>query len=141
MSGFLIMLNIPWFVVLAFVLIVMGIVYKWTVRNEERMLMQKFGKDFIEYQKVVPAFFPAMFPFKGGEKWGPSAERYLRSQEYKLVIWTIIVSIAFHIKEEIFFEQERVDTQIVVLLTVAMVLVLLDFLLDCLRKVSGGEGG
>lgn len=139
MSGFLIMLNVPWFAVLAFVLIVVGIVYKWTVQNEEHMLMQKFGEDYIEYQKAVPAFFPAIFSFKGGEKWGPSAERYLRSQEYKLVIWTIIVSIAFHIKEEILVEHEMLDVQMVILVMAALFLILLDVMLDYLRKAQKRE--
>jgi len=134
MIGFLVMLNIPWIGVLLFVLIVIGVIYKTTIKNEEKMLLDKFGFEYIEYKKAVPAFLPKVLPFKGSQKWAPSISRYFKSQEYKLVIWMIVLMIAFHLKEEFIVEHERFDAKIITLLITAFLLGVLDILGEVVRK-------
>jgi len=56
MAGFLIMLNVPWYICLVCVGIVIGIVYKETIQKEEKMLEAKFGLEYIAYRKAIPAF-------------------------------------------------------------------------------------
>lgn len=128
MIGFLIMLNVHWLISLFCVLIVIGVVYKITVQKEEGMLRDKFDQEYIQYQKEVSAFMPRLFPYQGGQKWGPSLERYLRSQEYKLLIWMIILVIAFHIKEEILLEHESIDAKIFGLIVLSVILGMMDFI-------------
>ena len=134
MTGFLIMLNVHWLISLFCVLIVIGVVYKMTVEKEEKMLSDKFGQEYLQYQKAVPAFVPRLTPYKGGKKWGPSLERYLRSQEYKLFIWMIILVIAFHIKEEFILEHESIDAKIFVLMAVAVLLGMIDLIGEFFRR-------
>lgn len=134
MVGFLIMLNVNWIGIILFVLVVIGIAYKMTVREEERILIDKFGNEYIKYQRSVPAFFPTVFPFKGGQKWGPSSERYFRSQEYKLIIWMIILVIIFYLKGEFIVEQENVDSKSIFLIIVAFFLGFIDIVGEIMRK-------
>lgn len=134
MVGFLIMLNIHWLISLICILAIIGIVYMLTVKKEEAMLFDKFGQDYKEYRQKVPAFLPRISPFRGGHKWGPSIERYFRSQEYKLAIWMIILMIAFYLKDEFLVEQESVDVKIYVLIVAAFLLGMLDFIGEFLRK-------
>jgi len=134
MGGFLIMVNINWIVILIFAMVVLGVVYKMTVVKEEEMLIDKFGNGYLEYKQSVPAFFPVFFPFKGGEKWGPRVERYLRSQEYKLFIWVIVLVIVFHLKEEFIVEKESVNLKHILWIVAAFLIGFLDFALSKIRK-------
>ena len=134
MGGFMIMLNVNWIGVSFSILAVIGIIYKVTIQNEEKMLIDKFGHEYAEYQKFVPAFFPTVIAFKGGQKWGPSIKRYFRSQEYKLFIWIIILIIVFHLKEELIVEQESVDGKSIFWITIAFLLGLIDIVGEIFRK-------
>ncbi len=134
MTGFLIMLNVHWLISLFCVLIVIGVVYKMTVEKEEKMLSDKFGQEYTKYQKAVPAFVPRLTPYQGGQKWGPTLERYLRSQEYKLFIWMIILVIAFHLKEEFILEHESIDAKILALMAVAFLLGMIDLTGEFFRR-------
>lgn len=140
MTGFLIMLNVPWTISLMCVAIVIGVVYQWTIKREEGMLLNKFGQEYVEYRKAVRSFIPRLVPFRGGQKWGMSFERYFRSQEYKLVIWMIILVIAFHLKEEFLIEGEKPDLKIILLLIMAFLLGLLDFSGELIRKKTKSVG-
>jgi len=134
MIGFLLMLNVNWIESLLLVAVVIGVIYKITIQKEEEMLINKFGNDYLEYKKHVPAFFPTFFPFKGGEKWGPSLKRYLKSQEYKLFIWMIVLVIIFHLKQEIFIEKEIFDAKIILLIIASFLLGFADVGAGIFRK-------
>lgn len=134
MAGFLVMLNVHWLITLICVAVVIGIVYKWTIQKEELMLGNKFGQEYIEYRKAVPGFFPTIFAFKGGQKWGPNIERYFRSQEYKLAIWMVILMIAFHLKDEFLIEHESIDAKIFVLIAMTFLLGISDLIGELFRK-------
>jgi hypothetical protein len=103
------------------------------------MLLNKFGQEYMEYRKSVPVFFPTIFSFKGGQKWGPSIKRYFRSQEYKLFIWIIILVIVFHIKEELFVEKESFDMKIVFLMITAFLLGAIDLAGEIIHKILGNR--
>ena len=139
MIGFLVMLNIPLILILFCIIIVICFVYGKVVKNEERMLLDKFGQDYLDYQKHVHAFIPTPFRYKGGgEKWGWSLTRYFKSQEYKLFLWMIILVIAFHLKDEFIIEGESVDGKIIFLLTMAFLLGLTDAIGELFRKRTVG---
>lgn len=132
--GLLVMLNVNLFISLVCMLVVVGIVYKATIQKEEAMLLEKFGHEYAEYRQAVSAFLPRILPFRGGHKWGPSIERYFKSQEYKLVIWMIILMILFHLKHEFFVEHETVDLKILVLMATAFLLGMFDLAGEFIRK-------
>lgn len=134
MIGFLVMLNVHWFISLILIFVVIGVVYRNTIRKEEKLLHGKFGQEYIDYRKSVGALFPTIFAFKGGQKWGPSLGRYLRSQEYKLVIWMIISVIAFHVKGEFLLEHEPIDIGIFGLIVVAIFLGMIDVVGGIFKK-------
>ncbi len=134
MLGFLVMLNVNLLISLICVATVIGVIYQSTIKKEERMLLTKFGQEYLEYCQAVPAFFPRFRPFRGVGQWGFSIERYFKSQEYKLVIWVIILMIAFHLKEEFIIEGEGIDTKIMILMAVAFLLGAFDFIGEIFRK-------
>jgi isoprenylcysteine carboxyl methyltransferase (ICMT) family protein YpbQ len=136
MAGFLVMLQVPWYISLVFIALIIGVVYMLKVRSEQKSLLDKFGAEYESYFKSVPAFFPTFKPYKGGEKWGANFGRYFRSQEYKLVIWVIIAVIAFHLKEEFMIEHESIDAKIVILIVVSVLLGLLDVVGEFFRKTN-----
>ena len=121
--GFIIFLNV--YYIGAALLAVMAIVYSGTIKEEEELLGRKF-KEYAAYKKRVPALFPTLFPYKEGEKWGFSFERFFRSQEYKPLLWIPVLLISFYLKEKFLLEKETVDPQKVWLMIAAVLLVALD---------------
>ena len=122
-AGFIIFLRV--YYIGAALLAVMAIVYSGTIKEEEVLLEGKF-KEYAGYKKKVPALFPTLFPYREGEKWGFSFERFFRSQEYKPLLWIPVILIAFYLKEKLLMEKEAVDAQKVWLMVAAALLVSLD---------------
>jgi len=121
--GFIVLLRI--YYVGPALLVVMAIVYAGTIRKEERMLEGKF-KEYADYRKKVPAMVPTLFPYRGGEKWGFSFERLIRSQEYKPLLWIAALVIVFYLKGKFFVEKEALDSKKLWLMITAALLVMLD---------------
>ncbi|MCX5716622.1 MAG: isoprenylcysteine carboxylmethyltransferase family protein [Candidatus Omnitrophica bacterium] len=132
--GFLTMLNVHWVVAIICLGVVGGTVYNVTVRNEDGMLTKKFGQEYLEYKKRVPAFFPAARPYRNGPQWNWSVERYLRSQEYKLFLWTAILTIFFYLKTKLLIEKGGFDAGVITLIVVAVFLALVDVAGEFFRK-------
>ncbi len=127
MIGFLVMLRVHWLVSLIFVAVVIGIVYRRKIQEEEALLFSRFGDEYLDYKSNVPALLPLRFsPYPKGEKWPPSFRRYIRSQEYKLVIWTIVLAIVFHLKDEFILEGEQLEINTFLLLLIAFLLGMMD---------------
>ncbi|MDD3295818.1 MAG: isoprenylcysteine carboxylmethyltransferase family protein [Candidatus Omnitrophica bacterium] len=122
--GFMIMLKI--YYIGAFFLILLSLIYYRTIKKEEAMLKDKFEQVYLDYKKSVPAMIPKIFPYKKGEKWPFSFRRLIRSQEYKLFLWMIVVVIVFHLKEELLAERETLDFKNWFLLGIAMLFILID---------------
>ncbi|MFA5339913.1 MAG: isoprenylcysteine carboxylmethyltransferase family protein [Candidatus Omnitrophota bacterium] len=122
-TGFVIFLRV--YYVGAALLAVMAIVYTGTIKEEEELLGRKF-KEYAAYKKRVPALFPTPFPYREGEKWGFSLERFFRSQEYKPVLWIAIIIIAFYLKAKFLVENEPVDAGKIRLMVIVVLLVMAD---------------
>jgi protein-S-isoprenylcysteine O-methyltransferase Ste14 len=129
--GFIIMLKIYYLGIL-FLLIMIGVYYQ-TIKKEEEMLEQKFKSEYINYKKHVPAIMPTVFPYPEGEKWSFSLKRLIKSQEYKLFLWMIIMVIAFHLKDEFLIEHETPDAKIIVLFVIAFLLGIIDLIGELLQ--------
>ncbi|MBN1405437.1 MAG: isoprenylcysteine carboxylmethyltransferase family protein [Candidatus Omnitrophica bacterium] len=135
-AGFVIMLNLYYFGFLF--LIIMAAVYYNTVKKEEKMLEQKFKNEYIDYVKHVPAIIPTIFPYRKGEKWPFSFKRLIKSQEYKLFIWMLVLVIVFHLKEEFFIERETVDAKILWLIIIAFMLGFVDLAGEIIKNKKAG---
>jgi protein-S-isoprenylcysteine O-methyltransferase Ste14 len=96
--GFTVILNSGWWGLL-FVIVFLA-VYLDTMRKEERMLEDKFGDAYRAYRGQVPPLWPRFTPYAAGEKWPFAWERYWRSQEYKLIIWTVVLALVIYLREE-----------------------------------------
>ena len=140
LSGFLVTVNMNWLGVLFSIIVVIGIVYKQTVQNEERMLTEKFGQEYTDYKNAVPAFFPVVFPFRGGQKWPASLSRYFKSQEYKLVIWMSVLVIFFMLKEKLILEKQGLNSEVKTLIGIASVLVITDLIAEIFRQKAKRSG-
>ena len=122
--GFVVMFKV--LLVGAAFFIVLAAVYARTIRNEEKMLSEKFGAAFLDYRARVPAMWPTIFPYAAGEKWPFSMDRLWYSREHKVVLWVAIIVIGFHVKEELLIEGCGFNTKIVAVLVLAGLLALLD---------------
>ncbi len=122
--GFMIMLKI--YVLGALFIILMASIYYKTIKSEELMLEERFKEVYDDYKRRVPAIFPTVFPYKEGEKWSFSFRRLHKSKEYKLFLWMIVLTIAFHLKDEFMIEHELMDANILRLIIIAFVLGMLD---------------
>ena len=100
--------------------------YVRTIRNEEKMLTDKFGSAYLDYRAGVPAMWPALRPYAVGEKWPFSLPRVWHSREHKVVLWGSILVIAFYIKKEIMVPGECAQKRIIWLVIAACILALLD---------------
>ena len=56
--GFSIMANNPALLILF--LTVFAVIYGFTIKNEERSLLNKFGDTYLDYKRRVPVFFPRL---------------------------------------------------------------------------------
>ena len=79
---------------------IMAAVYTRTIRNEQKMLTDKFGAAYLDYLAKVPAMWPALTPYKAGEKWPFCWQRVWFSREHKVFIWAVVIVIGFYIKQE-----------------------------------------
>jgi len=122
--GFVVMLNIYYIGAVFFV--GMLAVYLRTIRKEEQLLESNFKQAFLDYKKSVPAIFPSFRPYPKGEKWPFSFKRLIKSQEYKLFIWMIVLVIAFHLKDELLVEKEKIDARIIWLIIISFFLGMID---------------
>ncbi len=122
-AGFIVFLRA--YYIGAALLAVMAIVYSGTIKKEEALLGGKF-KEYAAYKKRVPALLPTIFPYKEGEKWGFSLERFFRSQEYKPVLWIGVIIIGFYLKGKFLVDKEPLDAGKIRLMAVAVLLVALD---------------
>jgi len=130
-AGFIVMLKIYYIGI--FFIAIMAIVYYRTIKKEEAMLEAKFKNAYLEYKKKVPGMLPAVFPYREGEKWPFSFKRLIKSQEYKLFIWVIIIIIAFHLKDELMIEHELFDAKIVSLIIIAFMLGISDLIIEIVK--------
>lgn len=105
---------------------VMAAVYTRTIRNEEKMLADKFGAAYLDYRARVPAMWPALRPYATGEKWPFSLERLWFSREHKVVLWVTIGVIAFYLKKEFLVGHVVFGMKNAGLIILMFVLVLLD---------------
>lgn len=129
--GFMIMLKLYYIGVLFMTLLIT--VYTRTVQKEEVMLEQKFREAFLRYRRKVPAFWPAVFPYREGEKWPYSFKRFLRSQEYKLTIWILFIVIFFHVKEKIMVQHAPIDAKILWFVAAALFLAMIDIISEIFK--------
>jgi len=120
-------------------LAVMAIVYAGTIRKEEGMLEGRF-KEYAVYRSKVPAMVPAAFPYRGGEKWGFSFRRLIRSQEYKPLIWIAVIIIVFYLKGKILVEKEALDGRNLGLMITAALLMMLDIAGEVVKYIKRRTG-
>jgi protein-S-isoprenylcysteine O-methyltransferase Ste14 len=118
----------------ALCLLIMAVVYYQTISKEEAMLEEKFKQLYIEYKNKVPAITPTIFPYREGEKWSFGWKRLIKSQEYKLFLWVVILVIAFHLKCELLVEHEKIDTKIIILIAIALLLGSADLMGELIKK-------
>jgi len=123
-AGFCIMLRTQW--IGAGFFAVMAAVYYRTMQKEEQMLADRYGGVYRAYKKRVPAFFPAVIPYRQGSRWPFSMERLNRSKEYKLFLWVIIIVIGFSLKKDLVAHHESMDVTKWLWVGVAFSLALID---------------
>lgn len=123
-AGLTIML-MPAYVGIPFMLVMLT-VYCRTIKKEEQMLETKFKQSFLEYKRSVPALFPRLSSYRGGEKWPFSFKRLIENREYKLFFWVIIIVIAFYWKSKVLVEHQPMNARLWVLVFVALLLGLTD---------------
>jgi protein-S-isoprenylcysteine O-methyltransferase Ste14 len=124
--GIILYLNLKWWGLLFFAVI--AVVYGRTVKIEEKMLEDKFKERYRAYKNKVPAFLPTVFAYRQGEKWKASFATLLRSQEYKLLFWTIILLIYFYLKARLLVQKEPLTAADIALIAAATALMSLDIL-------------
>jgi protein-S-isoprenylcysteine O-methyltransferase Ste14 len=92
-----------WVLALLFAALFLGI-YLPVMRVEATTMAELFGKEFEEYKKVVPMFFPRPIPFRSGRSSTNhfDASLYLRYREYRAAIglvcaWGLLLAKSFYL--------------------------------------------
>lgn len=134
LTGFMLLLKIHWLFLFLVLTVIAGGIYRSTIRQEELMLAEKFGVPYSVYRRHVPAFWPRLTAFQGAERWPWSFTRYLKSQEYKILIWMVVLIIVFYLKEEFLIEHESVEVKHTLMAVTAVMLGLLDLSAEYYRK-------
>jgi protein-S-isoprenylcysteine O-methyltransferase Ste14 len=130
--GMVVILKTNWVGVL-FILI-LALMYYRTIKEEQGMLLTKFGDAFRNYMQKVPAMLPTLIPYGEGEKWPFSLQRLIDSKEHKPVFWIIILLIFFHLKSRLFIEHKDMTERTWILIAIAALLILLDIVYELNKK-------
>jgi protein-S-isoprenylcysteine O-methyltransferase Ste14 len=115
-------------------LAVMGLAYRRTVCQEEKMLGDKFGRLYAEYKARVPAMLPAIRPYTNGEKWPFSFERLWESREHKVVLWVFVAVIGLYLRQRIFVEHSAWSGKYQALAVLAACMVFMDIAGEAVRN-------
>jgi protein-S-isoprenylcysteine O-methyltransferase Ste14 len=80
------------------------LVYRRTIRDEERHLEELFGEDYRHYAAAVPAFVPRLRPYRGvgREATRFSLRHYFGQREWELVLGVTLAFLALWGKMEWF---------------------------------------
>jgi protein-S-isoprenylcysteine O-methyltransferase Ste14 len=112
----------------------LGLMYYRTIKDEQGMLLAKFGDAYRDYCKKVPAMIPCLIPYSKGEKWPFNLQRLINSKEHKPVVWIIILIIAFHIKTRVLIEHKPFTQKTIELVLLSLVLIAIDVAYEFNKK-------
>ena len=137
--GFALMFNLTLPVILSYItkiLFLAGLVFVYfsTVKNEEGMLLKRFGKSFQDYCNNVPAIIPRLTPYTEGEKWPFDMGRLIYSKEYKSLFWITVIIIGFHLKSRLLLDHKAMTQNIWGLILLAAALIMLDIFYELTKK-------
>jgi len=83
--------------------------YLGTMKKEEKVLEDLFGKDYLEYKKNVPAFIPRLLPYKAQAKGGYTLEQaHYNGELIRILVAGILLCLLYFFKYGV--EQEMLDT-------------------------------
>ena len=74
------------------------LIYIRGMKEEEEYLLNKFGKDFEDYKKSVPLFFPVFKKYKNAKSGKFSFKLVLKHGEYNFYLGVIAIYIYFFLK-------------------------------------------
>jgi len=115
-------------------LIILGISYYRTIKQEDCENHRRFGEKFISYKKNVPALMPTFFHYRDGDRWPFKVRRMIRNKEYRRSLFIPIVMIFFYLKEELVVERETVTIKMWGLAITALLLSASIFLVNAYAK-------
>ncbi|MBF0484146.1 MAG: isoprenylcysteine carboxylmethyltransferase family protein [Candidatus Omnitrophica bacterium] len=130
--GFIVMLKM-YIVGIIFWAVVVAVYFK-TIKQEEKMLEDKFKDVYLDYKKCVPAFIPTFKPYTKGEKWAFAMERFIRSKEYKSTIWVLVLTIFIYLKNALFVQKLQMNTELWIYATIAFILIVADITGEIIKK-------
>jgi len=113
--------------------VVMAVVYRRTIMQEEKMLEERFGADYLNYKKCVPGLWPRPTPYMKGEKWPFSWQRIRESREHKIVLWVIITVIAFELKKDLIVDKTPFGVQQAWMTAGLLLLAAADISIECFK--------
>ena len=130
--GFAVLLRTS-FIGVVFIGIMAGVYYK-TIKKEEMWLEDIFKHKYSDYKRNVAAMWIRITPYRGGEKWPFSFRRLVRSKEYKLFFWILILVTVFYLKEELIIEDDVMDAKMWGFVIAAFFLGLTDIITEVINR-------
>ena len=116
-------------------LLALGLTYFRTIKDEQGMLLAKFGDAYRDYCQKVPALIPwKLVPYSKGEKWPFNLQRLINSKEHKPVFWAFVLLVAFHIKTRLLIEHKPLNNHSLALVLLALGLITLDVVYEFNKK-------
>lgn len=138
--GFVVIVGQPWFGLAA--AIVLPLVYHRKIVSEEDLLLHELPEEYQRYQQAVPRYVPTWRRYPDANaRW--SWEGIWASKELKTVVWVAAMSILLYFREEYWQERELFASpewmKHTVLMTLLVVLVATDGLLEVLRRLRAAQ--
>lgn len=81
-------------IIVAITLVFFVLLYVRTAREEERLLEELYGDQYREYRAAVPAFLPALRPYRRGAGRNFELSRYMRNNEYQAALGAAAMLVA-----------------------------------------------
>lgn len=87
------------------------IVYLGTIRQEEKVLLEQFGKPYEEYCQNVPKFLPRLTPYAAPSPSVFDWKRIFRHHEYVTVLGVALLLCGIHLYDMLYHQKASLASQ------------------------------
>jgi protein-S-isoprenylcysteine O-methyltransferase Ste14 len=97
--------------------------YYFTIKKEEGVLLEKFGNEFRQYKKEVPAFFFRLTPYRLAEKKKFNFSLSVKNGEWIRIYGVMILLAMIYFRDEFAIAKHPVGARHVVLMAITLILI------------------
>lgn len=112
-------------IILALFIIGFAVIYRKTILNEEKDLLERRGAMYENYCKNVPRFFPRLIPYRSPVKVSFDWRRVIKHHEYVTILGIILALCGIRLYDKLFCEKDPIASQTGLIAVTAIIILIL----------------